>query len=65
MGKPTGADLKLGLATAPVLFAAHEYPRLNTLIMRRFCNAGDVEEALQLVKQVCAVGYHRKSVNNS
>ena len=52
MGKPTGADLKLGLATAPVLFAAHEHPRLNTLILRRFSNKGDVEEALQLVKQV-------------
>ena len=52
MGKPTGADLKLGLATAPVLFAAHKYPRLNTLILRRFSNDGDVEEALQLVKQV-------------
>ena len=24
MGKPTAADLKLGLATAPVLFAAQE-----------------------------------------
>lgn len=24
MGKPTAADLKLGLATAPVLFAAHQ-----------------------------------------
>jgi len=24
MGKPASADLKLGLATAPVLFAAHQ-----------------------------------------
>jgi len=24
MGKPASADLKLGLATAPVLFAAHK-----------------------------------------
>ena len=24
MGKPAAADLKLGLATAPVLFAAHQ-----------------------------------------
>ena len=24
MGKPTAADLSLGLATAPVLYAAHE-----------------------------------------
>jgi len=52
MGKPTGADLKLGLATAPVLFAAHEFPRLNTLIMRRFSRDGDAEEALHLVRKV-------------
>lgn len=52
MGKPTGADLTLGLATAPVLFASHQYPRLNSLIMRRFDQPGDVEEALTLVKQV-------------
>ena len=53
MGKPTGADLCLGLATAPVLFAAHQFPRLNSLIMRRFEQPGDVEEALILVKKVC------------
>lgn len=52
MGKPTAADLKLGLATAPVLFASHEFPRLNTLIMRRFSRQGDTEEALELVKKV-------------
>ncbi|XP_067932639.1 all trans-polyprenyl-diphosphate synthase PDSS1-like isoform X1 [Watersipora subatra] len=55
MGKPTGADLKLGLATAPVLFAAHEFPRLNSLILRRFSQDGDVEEALHLVKQSCGL----------
>jgi geranylgeranyl pyrophosphate synthase len=43
MGKPTSADLKLGLATAPVLFAAEEYPELNRLIARRFSAPGDVE----------------------
>jgi len=55
MGKPTGADLTLGLATAPVLFASHQYPRLNSLIMRRFDQPGDVEEALTLVKQSCGL----------
>lgn len=29
MGKPTAADLKLGLATAPVLFAAQEVNSFN------------------------------------
>ncbi|XP_064594910.1 all trans-polyprenyl-diphosphate synthase PDSS1-like [Liolophura sinensis] len=51
LGKPTSADLRLGLATAPVLFAAQEYPELNPLIMRRFSEEGDVERAVELVKQ--------------
>ncbi|XP_050691918.1 all trans-polyprenyl-diphosphate synthase PDSS1-like isoform X4 [Eriocheir sinensis] len=33
MGKPTAADLKLGLATAPVLFAAGKFPELNPMII--------------------------------
>ncbi|ESO87681.1 hypothetical protein LOTGIDRAFT_219858 [Lottia gigantea] len=49
LGKPTAADLKLGLATAPVLFAAQDYPELNSLIMRRFSLDGDVETARHLV----------------
>ncbi|XP_062566412.1 all trans-polyprenyl-diphosphate synthase PDSS1-like [Saccostrea cucullata] len=49
MGKPTAADLKLGLATAPVLYAAQEHQELNALIMRRFCHEGDVELARSLV----------------
>ncbi|XP_066904758.1 all trans-polyprenyl-diphosphate synthase PDSS1 [Halyomorpha halys] len=49
MGKPTAADLKLGLATAPVLFACEKYPELNPMIMRRFQEPGDVEKAFDLV----------------
>ncbi|CAH0771613.1 unnamed protein product [Bemisia tabaci] len=49
MGKPTAADLKLGLATAPVLFACEKYPELNPMIMRRFQEEGDVEKAFELV----------------
>ncbi|XP_023308718.2 all trans-polyprenyl-diphosphate synthase PDSS1 [Lucilia cuprina] len=49
MGKPTAADLKLGLATAPVLFACEKYPELNPMIMRRFGEPGDVERAFELV----------------
>ncbi|KAF9109269.1 coq1 putative hexaprenyl diphosphate synthase [Mortierella sp. AM989] len=48
-GKPTGADLKLGLATAPVLFAWEEYPELGKLIKRNFDKEGDVETAWNLV----------------
>ena len=52
MGKPTTADLRLGLATAPVLFAAQHHPDLNPLIMRRFSKTGDVEKARKLVEKV-------------
>merc|ERR1719370_1197830 len=43
LGKPAAADLKLGLATAPVLFAAEKFPELNEMIGRRFELEGDVE----------------------
>ncbi|XP_002738102.1 all trans-polyprenyl-diphosphate synthase PDSS1-like [Saccoglossus kowalevskii] len=51
MGKPTSTDLKLGLATSPVLFACQQYPELNALIMRRFSEPGDVEKARRLVAE--------------
>ncbi|KAK3859078.1 hypothetical protein Pcinc_034771 [Petrolisthes cinctipes] len=51
IGKPTGADLKMGMATAPVLFACEKFPELNPMIMRRFQEAGDVQRALELVHQ--------------
>ena len=43
LGKPTNADLALGLATAPVLFAWHDYPELGPMIKRKFERPGDVE----------------------
>lgn len=50
LGKPgSGADLRLGLATAPVLFAAGQYPELNAMIMRRFSDEGDVRKAFDFV----------------
>lgn len=43
-GKPSnGADLKLGLATAPALYAWEEYPEMGEMIMRKFEDEGDVE----------------------
>lgn len=51
MGKPAAADLKLGLATAPVLFACEKFPELNPMILRRFREPGDVERAYELVHQ--------------
>ncbi|KAI4482706.1 hypothetical protein M0804_008559 [Polistes exclamans] len=49
MGKKTAVDLKLGLATAPVLFACEQYPELNAMIMRRFQEPNDVDKAYELV----------------
>ena len=51
LGKAPLADLKSGLATAPTLFAAEEFPKLLSLIGRKFEYPGDVDEALMLVKQ--------------
>lgn len=51
MGKPALNDLKSGLATAPVLFAAEEFPELSPLILRRFQDNGDVQIAERLVFQ--------------
>ncbi|XP_078090136.1 all trans-polyprenyl-diphosphate synthase PDSS1 isoform X2 [Mustelus asterias] len=51
LGKPTATDLKLGLATGPVLFACQQFPELHALIMRRFSADGDVDQAWQYVQQ--------------
>ncbi|XP_014442051.1 decaprenyl-diphosphate synthase subunit 1 isoform X1 [Tupaia chinensis] len=51
MGKPTSTDLKLGLATGPVLFACQQFPEMNAMIMRRFSLPGDVDKARQYVLQ--------------
>ena len=51
LGKAPLADVKSGLATGPILFAAEEFPHLITLIGRKFESPGDVDEALWLMKQ--------------
>jgi len=51
LGKPAAADLKLGLATAPVLFATTKFPELEDMIARRFNKPGDVEKAFEFVLQ--------------
>ena len=43
------ADMRLGLATAPVLFAAQRYPVLLPIIERKFEAPGDIETALKYV----------------
>lgn len=42
LGKPAGADLELGLATAPLLFAWKTMPELGALVGRKFEREGDV-----------------------
>ena len=47
LGKPALADMDLGLSTAPMLYAAQEYPVLKPLVMRRFKKKGDKQMALE------------------
>ena len=49
LGKPAGADLKLGLATAPVIFALEQYRDLGLMIERQFDQPGDVEKVSDCV----------------
>ncbi|KAL4940103.1 hypothetical protein BDV06DRAFT_213749 [Aspergillus oleicola] len=49
LGKPAGADLELGLATAPLLFAWKQNPELGPLVGRKFNQEGDVQRARDLV----------------
>lgn len=51
LGKPAGADLELGLATAPLLFAWKKNPELGPLVGRKFSKEGDVEKAREIVRQ--------------
>ncbi|EPQ65546.1 BgtA-20451 [Blumeria graminis f. sp. tritici] len=51
LGKPAGADLKLGLATAPLLFAWQHNEELGLLVGRKFACEGDVSRARHLVLQ--------------
>ena len=43
LGKPAGADLESGLATAPLLFAWKDRPELGQLVGRKFSGEGDVQ----------------------
>ena len=52
LGKPAMADLSLGLATAPILYAAMKHPQLLEPINRRFTKDGDVALAMDLLYQV-------------
>ncbi|KAF8178460.1 isoprenoid synthase domain-containing protein [Pholiota molesta] len=49
LGKPGGADLGLGLATGPALYAWEEHPGMGALIGRGFKGPGDVDAARAMV----------------
>uniref|UniRef100_A0A2K6R183 All trans-polyprenyl-diphosphate synthase PDSS1 n=1 Tax=Rhinopithecus roxellana TaxID=61622 RepID=A0A2K6R183_RHIRO len=51
MGKPTSADVNLGLATGPVGSACQQFPEMNAMIMRWFSLPGDTDRAPQYVLQ--------------
>ncbi|KAJ7750187.1 terpenoid synthase [Mycena metata] len=55
LGKPGGADLQLGLATGPALYAWEEHPEMGPLILRKFEQEGDVELARSLVRRSSGV----------
>lgn len=50
LGKPAGSDLVSGNLTAPVLYALEEHPYIAVLIEREFSQAGDLDQALELVR---------------
>lgn len=50
LGKPAGADLELGLATAPLLFAWKDNQELGALVGRKFAEEGDVARVSQVSK---------------
>lgn len=50
MGKPAGLDLKNGNLTAPLLFALNECPTLHKLVEREFEESGDIQYAIELIK---------------
>merc|ERR1711972_1007783 len=45
LGKPAQADMKLGVATVPILLAAEANRDIEPLIQRRFREQGDVLKA--------------------
>lgn len=49
LGKPNLNDIKSGVVTAPMLFAAEEHPELIEMIQRKFKGEGDVARATELV----------------
>ncbi len=55
LGKPAASDLVSGYLTAPALYALEDNPALSVLIEREFSQKGDIDRALQLVRDSNAI----------
>jgi geranylgeranyl pyrophosphate synthase len=55
LGKPAQADMELGLATAPILYASEVNKNLIPLIQRRFKEKGDIQKAVELASNTNSV----------
>lgn len=44
LGKPLLSDLNSGVTTAPVLYAAEEYPEMYEIIERKYGAEGDIDK---------------------
>ena len=60
LGKPAASDLASGYLTAPVFYALEENPSLSSLIEREFSREGDLEYALNIVRDSDAIKKSRK-----
>ena len=60
LGKPACNDLASGYLTAPALYAIEENNFLSELIERQFSSAGDLDNALQIVRDSEAIPRARK-----
>lgn len=60
LGKPAGSDLRSGNLTAPALYALEEKPYLEVLIEQEFTQAGDLEQAIALIKDSCGIEKSRE-----
>jgi len=62
LGKPAGADLELGLATAPLLFAWKDNKSLGKLVGRKFSGEGDVQR-VRFFSSIFAMLWATESAN--
>jgi geranylgeranyl pyrophosphate synthase len=72
LGKPAQADMQLGLATAPILYASETNKELIPLIQRRFKEKGDVQYAVKISVQTNCIeksyqlaDFHAQSATNA